>query len=71
MRQTIRLKIKKQRKLEILPQVRKVRVHTNDAVIVVSPTEFLRIGSAEKYVFIYDMDDKTFEISANNLESVR
>lgn len=67
---SLKLKIKGQRKFTTLPQVRKVKIITDDATIVVQPEEFLRIGQAERYVFIYDFDDKHFEISVGSIKRV-
>lgn len=71
MSQTLKLKLKGTRKLKELPQVRKVKVITDDSIISATPGDFFRIGRAKKYIFIYDSDDKTLELPAIELQDIK
>lgn len=50
--QTLKIKLKGQRKLIVVPDVKKVKVITEDSIITANIKDFFRIGQAEQCLFV-------------------
>lgn len=65
MSQTLKIKLKGQRKLVVVPEVKKVKVITEDSIITADIKDFFRIGQAEQYLFVNENNEETGILATN------